>query len=202
MKYDIDSIKRRKEVTKILVKTTQYIAFILTIVLIYNIILVFKSKKNNNDNNGILGYNAFIITTNSMSPQINQGDLIITTQIKEKDLVKNQVITFKRNEEIITHRIIEIQEISGSKRYITKGDNNNVEDLEKILYSEIEGVQIFRIPYLGKLIILLQNSTCIFILIILLILIYCYLKRKQKIKRIRREKKKSYNLQQQDKSEN
>ena len=190
MKYDIDSINKRKEINRIITKTTQYIAFIVTIVLMYNIILVLVSKKVDNDNKGILGYKAFVITTDSMKPNINVGDLIIASKKKEQDIKKDQVITFLRDDQYITHRIIDIEETGIVKRYKTKGDNNNIEDAFKVKYEEIEGIMILRVPLVGRLIKVLQSKMFIGFLVMFIIIIFYHYKKKQRIKKMRREKKK------------
>ena len=95
----------------------------------------------------------------------------------------------KKNGILITHRITNIEENQGRKIYTTKGDNNTVEDLEKVNYDEIKGKSILRIPQLGKIIMLLQNQI-VFLLLILMILILCFWKLQlQEKKDIRREKK-------------
>ena len=84
-----------------------------------------------------------------MEPSINNGDVIITKEYKEEDLQTGDVITFEQNQEVITHRIQKIEEdqTTKEKTYITKGDNNNIEDSENIKFSAIIGKCILTIPY-------------------------------------------------------
>ena len=81
MKYDVESINKRKEKTKILKRIMEIIA----IILIYNIILIIVSSINGKDFS-ILGYKAYIVDTNSMEPTINVGDIVIVKKVKEDKL--------------------------------------------------------------------------------------------------------------------
>ena len=186
MKYDVDSINKRKKYAN----TIKKILAVILIILIYNIILIFISSENHGI--GLFGYRAYIITSDSMEPSINHGDVIITKECKEEDLQTGDVITFEQNQEVITHRIQKVEEdqTTKEKTYITKGDNNNMEDSENIKFSAIIGKCILTIPYLGNIILVLENKLIILI-IILIILILCFLKiQKQEKLENRREKKK------------
>lgn len=79
MKYDINSINKRKKNIKILKK----ILGVILIILIYNIILAFLSSDSLNKGVGIFGYKACIITSSSMEPSINYGDLIIIKKMQK-----------------------------------------------------------------------------------------------------------------------
>lgn len=183
MKYDIESINKRKENVKIAKKVIEVIA----IILIYNIILIVISSANKVNVINLFGYKSYIIKTNSMEPTININDVVITKKVEKQDIKIGDVITFLQDGEVITHRITQISE---NGEYSTKGDNNNIEDTFKITYENIEGKQILIIPYLGKIVQLLDNK--IVFLIITLIVLICMLMtiQNQEKREYRREKKK------------
>ena len=186
MKYDIESIKRRNKNRKRITK----IIDVFLVILIYNVILVMFSCMNKIEQVNIFGYEAYIVTTDSMKPSISSGDVVIVKEVEEQELDKGDIITFTKNGETNTHRITNIEEKEGEKYYTTKGDNNNVEDSEKVKFSEIKGKQIITIPYLGKIINALEDKV-IFLVIVLIILILYFLRIKQiEKKENRREKKK------------
>ena len=186
MKYDIESIrKRNKNVSR-----AKKIIDVIIIILLYNIILVFISCLNKIDDISLFGIKAYIITTDSMKPSINSFDVSIVKKEAEEKLNKGDVITFKQNGNVITHRITNIENQDGKKIYTTKGDNNNLEDNKKIEYSQIEGKNILTIPKLGFLIKILENKI-VFLVIILILLILLFFKiKKEEKKEYRREKKK------------
>lgn len=186
MKYNIESIEKRRKT----IKNIKRVVNIVLIILVYNIVLLFISSINRTQNINIFRYKSYIITTNSMEPSIKVGDVVVTKSIKEKDLKEGDVITFRDNQEVITHRIVKIDNVDNMNYYITKGDNNNVEDQKKVVYSEIEGKSILIIPGLGKFIGILENKIMV-LAILLVVLIICFWKIKIEEKRdSRREKKK------------
>ena len=186
MKYDIESIKKRKENSRVI----RRVANIILVIIVYNIVLLTISYINKITNVNIFGYKAYIITTNSMEPKIKVGDIVIAKTVKEEELKEGDVITFWQDQEVITHRIVRIEERKDNNYYITKGDNNNVEDPKKVAYEQVEGKSIFTIPYLGKFVGILENRI-IFLIILLVLFILCFLKIQREEKRdSRREKKK------------
>ena len=187
MKYDLESINRRKKNAKIIKKVMEIIA----IILIYNIILIAISSENKISLINIFGYKSFIIKTNSMEPTIDINDVIITKKVQEEEIKVQDIITFIKDNEVITHRITKIENEENIKKYTTKGDNNNIEDSFKITYDNIEGKHILTIPNLGVIVKVLENQI-IFLIILLIILICMFFRiQNQEKKEIRREKNKS-----------
>ena len=165
MKYDIESIEKRKKNEKIFKNVLK----VILILLIYNMILLGISAMDNNENINILGFKSYIITTNSMEPNIRMGDVVICKKIKTEDLKEGDVIIFNKNGEVITHRIIKIETNDEINYYITKGDNNTLEDNEKVEENQIKGKMVIKIPKMGNFIKALSNN--IFLLIILLVIL-------------------------------
>lgn len=89
------------------------------------------------------GYTLFEVQSGSMSPTINVDDMLLvklTTDIKKGD-----IITYKNEENFITHRVIE----ANGDKIITKGDSNNSED--KIINKDAVLGKIVKIfPKFGK----------------------------------------------------
>ena len=183
MKYDLESINKRKENIKIAKKVFEVIA----IILIYNIILIAISSANRINIINIFGYKSYIIKTNSMEPTISTNDVVITKKVEKQNIKVGDVITFFQEGEVITHRITKIDE---NGDYTTKGDNNNIEDTFKINYKDIEGKHILTIPYLGAIVQALDNQI-VFLIITLIVLIFIFITiQNQEKKENRREKKK------------
>ena len=190
MNYNIEEIEERNRKRIKFKKTVKRTFFILLIIFLYNIFLITKTTLDNKETKGIFGYKAYIITTDSMKPTIQAGDIIIVKNIEEEKLKLEDIITFKRDENIVTHRLVDIQETEQGKKYITKGDNNNVNDYKEVQYSEIEGVKVLVIPRVGNLILLLEDKVYIILIINLILIIYVNTKRVEEKRRMRREKKK------------
>ena len=184
MRYDKDSIKKRKN----RMNNVKKILYIILIILIYNIILVGISYISRHDFNGIFGYKAYNITTNSMEPNI----ILIKKPRNEEKIKVGDIVSFFNDGQTITHRIVDITDTNGVKRYITKGDNNNVPDLQKISFEQIEGVEVLRIPYLGQIVSALENQVILLIIILLILIIYLYSLDKKEKSEIRRAKRMKY----------
>ena len=188
MKYDIESIKKRKQK----IKKIKKIIDIVMVIVIYNIVLVSISCMNKIEPITILGCRAYIIISNSMEPIIKKGDIVITKAAKAEDIKVNDIITYKKKDETITHRIINIENNGKEIMYTTKGDNNNIEDIERILYNDIEGKYIIKIPLLGKILLILENKIVFLILVLIVLILYFYNIKIQERREIRREKKKKW----------
>ncbi|MBR3163417.1 MAG: signal peptidase I [Clostridia bacterium] len=187
MRYDIESIEKRKNTSR----TFKRILHIILIILIYNIVLLFFSSLNRIHDYSLFGYKAYVITTNSMEPSIKEGDAILTKKPKENDLKEGDVITFDRDNKSITHRIIRVDQENNTSYYVTKGDNNNVEDKEKITYDQVDGKEIMVLPRLGYVMDAAENQIVVLIItLVVLILLFARIQLDEK-KYNRRVKKKN-----------
>ena len=102
-------------------------------------------------------FNAYVVLTGSMLPEIHVNDVVITKKTPAKELEVGDVITFASADSrfmgtIITHRIIKKnQDKEGNITFQTQGDNNNVADNALVPEANIFGRVILRIPKLGYL---------------------------------------------------
>ncbi len=97
----------------------------------------------------VFGYQIFQVETGSMIPTFPVGTLILGHAPKdESDLAVDDIITFRYEEQIITHRIVDIvQNETGQRVYRTKGDNpNNSLDPWYIYFWQIEAKYTCTLP--------------------------------------------------------
>ena len=92
----------------------------------------------------LFGIRTFTVLTGSMKPTIQVDSLLFT--IPEKEYKVSDIITFKRNDVNITHRIVGIQ----NNQYVTKGDANQSADPILVSKELIVGKTFFTLPYVGK----------------------------------------------------
>ncbi len=112
------------------------------------LLIISTIQKFRNVQSGILGYSQFTVLTGSMEPKFYAGDVIVTSSnIKELDI--GDIITYKRGNANVTHRIVEVFDNGSELQYQTKGDNNNVVDNYLISENDIVGVYKFHIPSVG-----------------------------------------------------
>jgi signal peptidase len=98
---------------------------------------------------GMLGFRPSIISSGSMTPTLQVGDVIITVEASPNDIKIGDIIQYSGENEIIAHRVVDIQQEGGTQYFITKGDDNNAPDPEPVSPSQVIGKLIFTIPKLG-----------------------------------------------------
>lgn len=97
---------------------------------------------------------ARVVLTGSMQPSINPGDIVLTAPVTRIEPKIDDVAAYQARRfdgapiGVFTHRIIDGDGQSG---WILKGDNNPSPDIQKPTNSDILGVVIFVIPWLGNL---------------------------------------------------
>ena len=94
-------------------------------------------------------YGALVIATESMTGELNKGDVSIFESYDGQTIEKGQVIIFEKDGSMIVHRVVDIQRINGQNQYFTKGDANEYNDSGFVTKSQIVGLVNFKIPYLG-----------------------------------------------------
>lgn len=164
---------QKTKISRKVINILQYIIIIILIVLIayYSYQKFILQKKYVS----FFNHNFFIILSGSMETTINTKDLIVTSP---KDTYeKGDIIAFNQDETVTVHRIIDVKNEDGIKSYVTKGDNNNAEDLDEVKNEDILGAYNFTIPILGGIIIFFAtNPILLIVLIVALVLIYFIIK--------------------------
>ena len=92
---------------------------------------------------------AYVIATESMTGEINKGDVAIYESYEDQFIREGQVIVFEKGSSMVVHRVVKIEIINGNKRYYTKGDNNEDWDFGFITDADIVGLVNLKLPYLG-----------------------------------------------------
>ena len=137
--YNVKVVKKKEPLLKVILGIMSYALFI-WLLLIGIVLLVYildiKIRALKGDNSPPK-YNAYVVLTGSMLPEIQVYDVVVTKRVEPKNLEKGDVITFASSDTrflntIITHRILSKNYDAETKTYTfqTKGDNNNVADSE------------------------------------------------------------------------
>ena len=126
------------------------VAVILSLVILINAVMFVQSYMLKSSSPGIFGFRPLAILSGSMSPKIKYGDLILIKSAQAGSIKKNDVITYRLNENIlISHRVVEVIGSNGSAVFKTQGDANNVSDSALVSAKQILGKCVLVIPYLG-----------------------------------------------------
>lgn len=94
-------------------------------------------------------YGAVVVATESMTGEINKGDMIIYERYEDQHIKEGQVIVFLHNKSRIIHRVVEIKHVGNETRYYTKGDANEDRDAGYVTDADIVGLTDLKFAYLG-----------------------------------------------------
>jgi len=147
-------------------------AWIIVLLALLVTVLVFSSGSSNGVSN-LFGYIPLTVESDSMVPTFAKDDLIICKQIDDiNDLKVDDVITFwtiidgKKVKN--THRIIEIDQADNTRSFVTKGDNNEIDDKLPVYAGDLIGKWTeVRLKGVGKVFSFLRTKTGFFICILI-----------------------------------
>lgn len=119
----------------------------------------------------IAGYSLLSVQSNSMSPTLEAGDLILTRPVDVASLQEGDVVTFyspdpARSGEKVTHRIDHFTKIGSIKAFVSKGDASSSCDLYPVPVDQVTGVCVVRFAKVGYVITFLCSSVGYWLLII------------------------------------
>ena len=98
---------------------------------------------------GVFKYKLIAIASDSMSPVYRRGDAVIYEKIDVKKLEVGDILAFRKNNIVITHRIVKIWKQNDRYYFTTKGDNNNSVDSFKTSEDLVLGKVVSIYKYIG-----------------------------------------------------
>ena len=157
---------------KVLKTIANVLSWVILVFALLITILVFSSGRNNGVAN-LFGYIPLTVESDSMLPTFAQGDLIICKEIDDLySLKENDVITFwtiidgKKVKN--THRIISVNEFENTRSFVTRGDNNPVNDEIPAYAGDIIGEWTdIKISGMGTVMNFLRTKTGFFVCILI-----------------------------------
>ena len=163
-------------------KTQRIVSTVVNVVLVIAIILAvlatyvsFATSSGNVPS--VFGIRLYSVQTKSMEPTLMQGDLVISTGVKDpKALQHDDIITYWTiidGERVLnTHRIVKISEVSGGLAFTTRGDANTTNDAQYVHQKDVVGKYSFRIGGVGKVFDYLQTSTGFLVVVVIPVLLF------------------------------
>lgn len=121
-------------------KWIEITVILLTVSLMISLVMLISCK---------FRYGTLVVATESMTGKINKGDAVVFERYDEQIISEGQVIVFRDGDNLVVHRVVEIQRIDGSNRYFTKGDANEDRDSGYITDSDIASLVLFKVSYVG-----------------------------------------------------
>lgn len=93
----------------------------------------------------LLGYEPIVVISGSMEPAIRVADVVVTAPSDGTDLGEGAVINFAHEDAMRLHRIAAVT----PDGYRTSGDANRVADTEIVAPSQVHGVGVVVVPFVG-----------------------------------------------------
>ena len=94
-------------------------------------------------------FGALVIATDSMTGELNKGDVAIFERCDHDQVVAGQVVVFEKDDNAVVHRLVDIKRINGQLRFFTKGDANQELDTGYVTQEQLIGAVHWKVPYLG-----------------------------------------------------
>lgn len=116
------------------------------------------------------GDDAFIVTSGSMSPTLEPGDVVVTQDVDPEEIETGDVVTFHdgsgADTGFVTHRVVDVVEEEGELYFQLQGDANDEPDEGLVPAEYAHGERHLDIPYLGHLLIFARSSLGLFVLVL------------------------------------
>ena len=103
-------------------------------------------------------YEGYYVSSDSMKPAMNVGDLVFTKNVLFEDIEVGDVLTFTKegSKRWFSHRVTEIN--TSEKSFRTKGDHNNVTDPGYTSFDRVVGRVEKKIPLVGFIPLMLSYT--------------------------------------------
>jgi signal peptidase I len=100
----------------------------------------------------ILGWTPTVISSGSMGPVIDPGDVVLIERDLDPEHVygPGTIVTFGHRDDPqrwVTHRIVDVDD---ERRYVTRGDANAVDDAHAVERDQVVGVGRLVVPLIGR----------------------------------------------------
>jgi signal peptidase len=104
------------------------------------------------------GFLPMVVLSGSMEPTLRVGDVAVARRMAPTDLHLGDVGTYRSGDTLITHRIIGIELQGSGPVFHFKGDNNATADPQAITSDRIVGRVLYRIPWMGYIIVFASTT--------------------------------------------
>ena len=125
------------------------------LVVVMTVLTVFSMVFNRDGTASVFGVQAYVVQSDSMTPEFAAGDVIFSEEVNPEELVAGDIITFISRDsasygQTITHCIREVTTYNGELAFITYGIATGVDDGTPAVASDVLGRYTFRIAGLGS----------------------------------------------------
>lgn len=112
------------------------------------------------------GIQVYTVLSSSMEPVLPVGSIVYVTPCKEAfEIQKQDIIAYEAKTTLVVHRVMEAD--WEKEVFVTKGDNNKVEDASPVAFHDIVGKVNYHIPWVGYGLMMIQKREFRYVLLVL-----------------------------------
>jgi signal peptidase len=118
----------------------------------------------------LTGGSALAVLSGSMAPGLPVGAMAFVRPVDPATVEPGDVITFQRAPdapELVTHRVVSVDDSSGAPVFTTKGDANEEADIDPVAATAVQGKLWFGAPHLGRLSAILHSPKGVGLLVVM-----------------------------------
>lgn len=189
----LEKLKVENQKLKKVLKITATCIFTFVSIIIISILLISVRSKATGKIPTFAGYQIYSVLGGSMEPNINKGSVVILKRPNLELLKVDDVIAFISSSDkktIVTHRIVKVNR-EEKVSFTTRGDANDVNDINQVQTDNIIGKVTTHIPFVGYFMNFAKQKIGILILIIIpgvLIILLELLNLKKSFKSLKKQK--------------
>lgn len=130
--------------------------FVVTFVILAVVMIITVTMRINGETPSVFGYSIFRVSSGSMEPQLQIGDVVLMKECDPMKLKKGDIVTYKgvygeMAGKAVTHRVVKEPFKKGNDYYIqTKGDSSQVVDYD-VNINNVIGKLERELPFLSWL---------------------------------------------------
>ena len=138
------------------------------------------------------GYEIYSIVSGSMRPEYPVGTVVYVKDMEPAQVEEGDVIAFVRENSIVVHRVVQNRTVEA--RFITKGDANEINDIDPVPYDNMVGRVEKKFPVAGHFLSIFNTfvGKIYFLGVALIGVLFCALSSLLKDKRCKDLQEKSF----------
>lgn len=117
------------------------------------------------------GDDAFFVTSDSMQPAVESGDVVVTTATPPAAIRAGDVVTVRTEDagepSFVTHRVVDVEVQDGTHYFKLKGDANDEPDPGYARASDVVGTSHLHLPAVGHLFAFARSGPGLLTLVVL-----------------------------------
>ena len=99
----------------------------------------------------LMGWQPVVVLSGSMEPTIPMGGMAFLAPVHPEQIKAGDVISYRLGNARVTHRVVEVgKDAEGALAFRTKGDANDDADAGMVPASQVQGREVWVVPYAGR----------------------------------------------------